>query len=207
MSQFFRIHPENPQARLLSRAVGIIRGGGVIVYPTDSCYALGCHIGDKGALDRIRSIRQFDSRHNFTLVCRDLSEVAAYGRLENQAFRLIKALTPGPYTFILPATREVPRRVQHARRKTIGVRVPEHKVTQSLLEMLGEPLVSCTLQLPGDELPMTDAQEIRSRLEHPVDLVIDGGNCGPEATTVVDLSDGAPEILRHGKGEAGVLFA
>ncbi|HYW04664.1 MAG TPA: L-threonylcarbamoyladenylate synthase [Gammaproteobacteria bacterium] len=207
MSQFFRIHPENPQARLLARAVEIIRDGGVIVYPTDSCYALGCHIGDKGALDRIRTIRRFDSRHNFTLVCRDLSEVAAYGRLENQAFRLIKALTPGPYTFILPATREVPRRVQHARRKTIGVRVPDHQVTQSLLETLGEPLVSCTLQLPGEELPMTDAEDIRARLEHHVDLVIDGGNCGLEATTVVDLSDGPPQILRQGKGEAGVLFA
>ncbi len=207
MSQFFRIHPENPQSRLLARAVEILRAGGVIVYPTDSCYALGCHIGDKGALDRIRAIRQFDSRHNFTLVCRDLSEVSTYGRLENRAFRLIKALTPGPYTFILPATREVPRRVQHARRKTIGVRVPEHRVTQALLAMLGEPLVSCTLQLPGEELPLTEGEDIRGRLEHQVDLVIDGGNCGVRATTVVDLSGSAPEILRQGKGEARVLSA
>lgn len=203
MSQFFQIHPDNPQARLISQAADIVRAGGVVVYPTDSAYALGCHIGDKNALDRIRRIRNLDSRHNFTLVCRDLSEIATYARVDNTAYRLLKHSTPGPYTFILKATSEVPKRLMHAKRKTVGLRVPENLIAQALLADLGEPLMSVTLIMPGDEYPLIDPYDIRSTLEHSVDLVIDGGYCGMEATTVVDLADDVPLILRAGKGDIG----
>lgn len=207
MSQYFQIHPRDPQQRLIRRTVEIVRAGGVIVYPTDSSYALGCHIGDKKALERIRCIRRVDDRHNFTLVCRDLSEIAAYAKVDNSAYRLIKALTPGPYTFILKATREVPRRLQNPRRKTIGIRVPDNVIAQAILEELGEPLMSCTLILPGDDMPLTDPAEMRERLEHQVGLIIDGGHCGFQPTTVVDLVEGAPLVTRQGKGDAGVLEA
>lgn len=205
MSQFFQIHPVNPQARLIHRAVEIVRAGGVIAYPTDSGYALGCHIGDKEAMERIRQLRVLDDKHNFTLVCRDLSEIATYAKVENSAYRLLKAHTPAPYTFILEATREVPRRLQHARRKTIGIRVPDNVIAQALLAELGEPLLSSTLILPGADMPMTDAEEIRDTLGKRLDLVIDGGYCGFEPTTVVDLVAGAPEIRRVGKGTTETL--
>lgn len=207
MSQFFQIHPDNPQPRLVSQAVDIIRDGGLVIYPTDSSYAIGCHLGDKDAMERIRRIRQLDARHHFTLVCRDLSEIATYAKVDNQAYRLLKSLTPGPYTFLLPATHEVPRRLQHAKRKTIGLRVPDHRVAQALLAELGEPIMSSTLILPDAELPETDAEEIRDRLDKLVDLIIDGGNCGFEPTTVIDLASGVPEVLRQGKGDASMLGA
>mgnify|MGYP000188557962 CR=1 FL=1 len=201
MAQYFQIHPDNPQARLIRQAVTILRDGGVIAYPTDSGYALGCHIGDKAAQERIARIRDLDDRHNFTLVCRDLSEIAVYARVGNADYRLLRTHTPGPYTFILPATREVPRRLQNPRRKTIGLRVPKHAIIDALLSDLNEPILSSTLILPGDELPLADADEIRARLEHAVDLVIDGGHCGPQPTTVVELSDGVARVLRHGRGD------
>ncbi|HEX9625963.1 MAG TPA: L-threonylcarbamoyladenylate synthase [Acidiferrobacterales bacterium] len=201
MAQYFQVHPVNPQPRLIHQAVEIIRRGGVIAYPTDSSYALGCHIGDKDAMERIRRIRQVDDRHNFTLVCRDLSEVAVYARVENADYRILKANTPGPYTFVLPATREVPRRLQHPRRKTIGLRVPDHPVVRGLLAELGEPIMSSTLILPGEELPLSDPDEIRTRLEHLVDLVIDAGPCGLEPTTVVELDGGRPTVTRVGRGD------
>jgi len=200
MSQFFTIHPQNPQGRLISQAVAIIRSGGVIVYPTDSCYALGCHIGDKSAQERIHRIRQTDKNHNFTLVCRDLSEIATYAKVENTAFRLMKQLTPGPYTFILQATHEVPRRLQNPKRKTIGLRVPDHPIVTALLEVLGEPITSATLILPGFNIPETEPETIREHLEKHVDLIIDGGNCGVEPTTVIDLMTEPPQLLRPGKG-------
>lgn len=202
MSQFFSLHPVTPQHRLIRRAVEIFRAGGVVVYPTDSCYALGCHLGDKQAMERIRGIRQADKDHNFTLVCRDLSEIATYARVDNPTFRLLKAHTPGPYTFLLEATREVPRRLQHPKRKTIGIRVPDHPVPRALLQELGEPIMSSTLMLPGDELPLTDPHEMRARLEHQVELVVDGGPCGFEPTTVVDLTGEAPRVVRMGRGDA-----
>ncbi len=205
MSQFFQIHPVNPQARLIRRAVEIVRDGGVIAYPTDSGYALGCHIGDKDAMERIRALRVLDDKHNFTLMCRDLSEIATYAKVENSAYRLLKAHTPAPYTFILEATREVPRRLQHPRRKTIGIRVPDNAIAQALLAELGEPLMSSTLILPGQNMPMTDAEEIRDTLGNRLDLVIDGGYCGFEPTTVVDLVAGVPDILRVGKGATETL--
>lgn len=200
MSQYFEIHPDNPQKRLLRQAVQIIRDGGVVVYPTDSSYAIGCHLGDKAAMERIRRIRRVNDKHNFTLVCRDLSEIAHYAQVDNMNYRLLKSLTPGPYTFILKATREVPRRLQNPRRKTIGLRIPDHIVTQEFLQELNEPIMSSTLILPDDDLPMTDPYQIRLQLEHQVDLVIDGGFCGYEPTTVVDLMSGRPEILREGRG-------
>lgn len=200
MSQFFTIHPENPQARLIKRAAAIIRDGGIIVYPTDSCYALGCHIGDKAAMERIRTLRGIDARHHLTLVCRDLSELAKYARVDNQQFRLLRAATPGSYVFILQATRELPKRLQHPKRRTIGLRIPDHPVVDALLAELGEPLLSSTLLLPGDEQPHTDVQEIRGQLEHKVDLILDGGSCGIEPTTVVDLTGPAPVLIRAGKG-------
>ena len=200
MSQYFEIHPDNPQKRLLRQAVQIIRDGGVVVYPTDSSYAIGCHLGDKAAMERIRRIRRVNDKHNFTLVCRDLSEIAHYAQVDNMNYRLLKSLTPGPYTFILKATREVPRRLQNPRRKTIGLRIPDHIVTQEFLQELNEPIMSSTLILPDDNLPMTDPYQIRLQLEHQVDLVIDGGFCGYEPTTVVDLMSGRPEILREGRG-------
>ena len=201
MSQFFQIHPDNPQVRLIRQAVEIVSAGGVIVYPTDSSYAIGCHIGDKRALERIRRIRKLDARHNFTLVCRDLSEIATYARVDNTAYRLLRHCTPGPYTFILRATSEVPRRLLHPKRKTVGLRVPDNRVAAALLQDLGAPLMSVTLIMPGDELPLIDPYDIRQTLEHDVDLVIDGGYCGMEATTVVDVADGVPLILRAGKGD------
>ncbi|MCF6212074.1 MAG: threonylcarbamoyl-AMP synthase [Gammaproteobacteria bacterium] len=205
MSQFFQIHPDNPQPRLIDKAVEIIRQGGVIVYPTDSGYALGCLMGDKAAQERIRCIRQVDDKHNFTLVCRDLSELATYAKVGNSAYRLIKSLTPGAYTFVLVATREVPRRLQNPKRKTIGLRVPDNRIAQMLLETLGEPLMSSTLILPGDDMPLTDPYDIRDTLEHSLDLVIDGGYCGFEPTTVVDLTGDAPVVLREGLGDIGVF--
>lgn len=200
MAQFFSINPNNPQLRLIRQAAAIVRSDGVIVYPTDSCYALGCHLGDKNAMTRIRTIRQVDDRHHFTLVCRDLAEISRYAKVDNSQYRLIKASTPGSYTFILEATREVPRRLQHPKRSTIGLRIPSHPVVQALLEELKEPLLSSTLMLPGDELPLNDAEEIRDRLEHQVELVLDGGPCGLEMTTVIDLTGEVPELTRQGKG-------
>ena len=203
--QYLVIHPENPQPRLISQAVAVLRHGGIVVYPTDSSYALGCHLGDKAALERIRRIRQLDAQHNFTLMCQDLSELATYARVGNQAFRLLKALTPGPYTFILTASREVPRRLQHPRRKTIGLRVPDHPIAQALLETLGEPMLSVTLILPGDDMPLTDPEEIRERIGKQGDVIIYGGYCGHEPTTVIDLSGESPQVVREGKGDISFL--
>jgi len=207
VSQFFQIHPENPQVRLIRQAVDIIRNGGVVVYPTDSAYALGCHIGDKAALDRIRRIRKLDDKHNFTLVCRDLSEIATYAKVNNAVYRQLRHTTPGPYTFILLATSEVPRRLLHPKRKTVGLRVPDNAIAAALLADLGEPLMSVTLIMPGDELPLIDPYDIRATLEHDVDLVIDGGYCGMEPTTVVDLADDTPVIVRAGKGDVAFFAA
>lgn len=200
MAQLFTIYPENPQPRLIRQSAEIVRGGGVIVYPTDSCCALGCKLGDKAAMERIRAIREVDERHHLTLVCRDLAEIGQYARIDNAQFRLLKATTPGSYTFILQATREVPKRLLHPKRRTIGLRVPDHKVAQALLDELGEPLLSSTLMLPGDELPLNDPEEIRERLDRRVELVIDAGPCGIVPTTVVDLTGDTPVIARVGKG-------
>ncbi|MBU3069872.1 threonylcarbamoyl-AMP synthase [Aestuariicella sp. G3-2] len=202
MAQFFQIHPENPQPRLIKQAVEIIRAGGLVAYPTDCAYALGCHIGDKMALDRIRAIRQLDKHHNFTLVCRDLSELATYARVDNQTFRLLKGHMPGAFTFILEATSEVPKRLMHAKKKTIGMRVPDNPIALALLEELGEPLMTSSLLMPGDTVPLTDPYDIRETLEHQLELVIDGGFCGMEATTVIDLTGDAPELVRQGCGDA-----
>ena len=201
MSQFFAIHPETPQARLIQQAVSIIQGGGVIVYPTDSAYALGCQLGDKKAMERIRRIRSLQENHNFTLLCRDLSELGTYAHVDNTTYRLLRHATPGPYTFVLEATREVPRRLIQPKRKTIGLRVPDHPIPQALLHALNEPLMSATLIMPGDDYPMTDPYDIRDALEHEVDLVIDGGFCGLEATSVVDLTGPTPVVLRAGVGD------
>lgn len=201
MSQFFAIHPETPQARLIQQAVSLIQGGGVIVYPTDSAYALGCQLGDKKAMERIRRIRSLQENHNFTLVCRDLSELGTYAHVDNTTYRLLRHATPGPYTFVLEATREVPRRLIQPKRKTIGLRVPDHPIPQALLHALNEPLMSATLIMPGDDYPMTDPYDIRHYLEHEVDLVIDGGFCGLEATSVVDLTGPTPVVLRAGVGD------
>jgi tRNA threonylcarbamoyl adenosine modification protein (Sua5/YciO/YrdC/YwlC family) len=201
MSQYFQIHPENPQLRLIKQACKIIRDGGLVVYPTDSGYALGCYIGDKNAMERIRRLRDLDSDHNFTLVCRDLSELSTYARFNNAVFRLLKAYTPGPYTFILPATKEVPRRLQHAKKKSIGLRIPTHPIALALLEELNEPLMSSTLILPGDEMPMTEAVDIEEAIGKQVDLIIDGGACGAEPTTVVEFIDDLPEVVRIGMGD------
>jgi len=200
MALFFDIHPASPQPRLIRQAVQIIRDGGVVVYPTDSCYALGCHIGDKASMERIAAIRQIDKHHHFTLVCRDLSEIARYARVNNQQYRLLKAHTPGAYTFILQASRETPKRLQNPKRRTIGIRVPDHPVPLAILKELSEPIMSSTLLLPGEELPMTDAREIRDRLEHQVAAVIDGGNCGLMPTTVIDMAGATPVVARIGKG-------
>ena len=201
MSQYFQIHPDNPQARLIRQAVEVVRDGGVIAYPTDSAYALGCHLGDKNALERIRRLRQLDDKHNFTLVCRDLSELGVYAKVDNATFRLLKNNTPGPYTFILHATTEVPRRLLHPKRRTIGLRIPDHPLTLAMLEALGEPLMSVTLMLPGDSLPLTDPEDIRERLGKQVDLIIDGGACTIEPTTVVALLNGEIEVRRIGRGD------
>jgi tRNA threonylcarbamoyl adenosine modification protein (Sua5/YciO/YrdC/YwlC family) len=201
VAQYFHIHPVDPQPRLIKRAVEILRGGGVVAYPTDSSYALGCQIGDKQAMERIYRIRRLDDRHNFTLVCRDLSELSNYAKVDNEVYRLLKTHTPGAYTFILEATREVPRRLQNPKRKTIGLRVPDHPITGALLAELNEPMMSSTLILPGADTPLSDPEEIRSALEHDLDLVIDGGFCGLEPTTVVDLVGGVPVLVRRGKGD------
>ena len=201
MSQFFQIHPENPQPRLIKQAVEVLRKGGVIAYPTDSAYALGCHLGDKTAADKIKRIRRLDDKHNFTLVCRDLSDIGVYAKVDNIQYRLLKTYTPGPYTFILTATSEVPRRLLHPKRRQIGIRVPDNAVVQALLAELGEPIMSTTLMLPGETTPMTDPYDIRDTLQHELDLVIDGGYCDMEATTVVDLCGDLPLLVREGKGD------
>jgi tRNA threonylcarbamoyl adenosine modification protein (Sua5/YciO/YrdC/YwlC family) len=201
VSRYLQIHPENPQRRLIAQAVDVLRAGGVIVYPTDSAYALGCRIGDKAAMDRIRAIRRLDETHNFTLVCRDLSELSIYAQVSNASYRLLRTHTPGPYTFILRATPEVPRRLMHPKRKTIGMRVPDNAIALALLDALNEPMMSVTLILPAEDLPMTDPEEIRDRLGHALDLVIDGGGCGLEPTTVVDLAGDVPVVIRRGKGD------
>jgi tRNA threonylcarbamoyl adenosine modification protein (Sua5/YciO/YrdC/YwlC family) len=198
---FLSIHPQNPQPRLVAQAVEALRAGAVMVYPTDSAYALGCRIGDKAALDRIRAIRRLDERHNFTLVCRDLSELSTYAVVDNVNYRLLRAHTPGPYTFILRATPEVPRRLMHPRRKTIGMRVPAHPIALALLEALDEPIMSVTLVLPGEDLPLTDPEDMRERIGHAVDVIIDGGGCGLEPTSVIDLAGPNPSVLRRGKGD------
>ena len=200
MAQLFTIHPTHPQPRLIRQAADIVRAGGVIVYPTDSCYALGCHIGDKAAAERLRRIRQVDETHHFTLVCRDLSEIANFAKVDNTQYRLLKTATPGAYTFILEASREVPRRLAHPKRRTIGLRVPEHVIAHALLAELGEPLLSTTLLLPDVDETLNDAEEIRERLEHLVDLVIAGGPCGLTPTTVIDMTQGDPEVVRVGAG-------
>lgn len=204
-SRFLEVHPKDPQLRLIRQAVDIIREGGVVIYPTDSCYAFGCHVGDKAAMERIVRVRQTDKHHHFTLVCRDLSEIAKYALVSNQQYRTLKAFTPGPYTFILQATKETPKRLQNEKRRTIGIRVPQHPVPQLILQELGEPIMSSTLIMPGDELPMTDAREIQERLFHQVDAVIDGGNCGYEPTSVIDLAGAAPIIARRGKGDVSAF--
>ena len=205
MAQFFQIHPENPQQRLVHQAVEILRGGGVIIYPTDSSYAIGCRVGDKAAMDRIRQIRRLDDKHNFTLVCRDLSEISLYTKLGNQQYRMIKSLTPGPYTFILKATKQVPKRLMHPKRKTIGIRIPDNRIALALLDELKEPILSSTLILPGEELPMMDPYDMKQTLESQVDLIIDGGYCGYDPTTVVVMEDDEPWVARHGKGDASLF--
>jgi tRNA threonylcarbamoyl adenosine modification protein (Sua5/YciO/YrdC/YwlC family) len=200
MAQYFAIHPTHPQARLIKRAADIVRAGGLIAYPTDSCYALGCHLGDAKALERLRRARGIDARHHLTLMCRNLSEIADHAVVDDARYRLLKAATPGSYTFILRARRQVPRRLMHPKRKTIGVRVPGHAAAHALLAELGEPLLSATLTLPGDSAPLADAQDIRERLEHQLDLVIDAGACGLEPSTVIDLTGDVPAVLRKGSG-------
>ena len=205
MSQFFQIHPDNPQLRLIKQAVQIVDSGGIIAVPTDSSYALVCHLDDKGAVERLRRIRGVDDKHHLTLLCRDLSEIAVYAKVDNRQYRLLKSATPGPYTFILEATKEVPRRLSHPSRKTIGLRVPEHAILQALLEELGQPLLGTTLIPQGETMPLNDPQEIRALLEKQVDLVIDGGSCRLEPTTVVDLSGDEPVVLRQGRGDAALF--
>ena len=205
MSQFFQVHPDNPQARLIRQAAEIVRGSGVIIYPTDSSYAIGCQIGDKSAMDRIRQIRRLGDDHNFTLVGRSLSELSGYTKLDNPSHRLVKNLTPGPYTFILAATKQVPKRLMHPKRKTIGIRIPDNRVALALLEELNEPLLSSTLILPGDDMPMMDPYEMNQTLGHSVDVIIDGGYCGYEATSVIDLHQDSPIVLRAGKGDVSLF--
>jgi len=201
MAQFFVVHPENPQPRLVRRAVEILLAGGVIVYPTDSSYALGCQLGEKDAMERIRRLRRLDDKHPLTLVCRDLSEITSYARIDNQAFRLLKTLTPGPYTLVFQATKQVPRRLMHPKRKAIGIRVPNNEICRALLGALDQPILSTTLILPGDDRPLTDPDEMRQRLDREVDLIIDGGFCGLEPTTVVDMTEEPPALMRIGKGD------
>lgn len=205
MARLVEIHPANPQQRLIAEVAATIRSGGIIAYPTDSSYALGCHIGNKRAMDRISQIRQTDKNHNFTLICTDLSEISLFAKVENWAYRLIKSLTPGPYTFILRATREVPKRLQNARRRTIGLRVPDHAIVRALLESLGEPIMSSTLLLPGDDLPLNDVFEIEDRIGSSIDLIVAGGWADIEPTTVLDLTDGSIEVLRKGLGNVSSL--
>ncbi|ANB03417.1 hypothetical protein ECTOBSL9_3072 [Ectothiorhodospira sp. BSL-9] len=201
MSRVIEIHPVDPQARLIKQAADVVLEGGVIVYPTDSCYALGCAMGNKAGMERIRRIRQLDDQYHLTLVCRDLSEISVYAKVDNSAYRLLKALTPGPYAFLLKATHEVPRRLQHPKRKTVGLRIPDHPISQALLEAVGQPLMSSTLELPGDDHPMSDTFEIRERMMPLVDLVIDAGACSLEPTTVIDLEGDVPRLMRRGRGE------
>ena len=205
MARLVEIHPTDPQPRRIAEIVATIRNGGLIAYPTDSSYALGCHIGDKRAMDQIRRIRRTGKHHNFTLVCSDLSEISLYARIDNWAYRLIRSLTPGPYTFILQATREVPKRLQNPKRRTIGLRVPDHAIVQAMLQSLGEPIMSSTLTLPGDDTPLTDPHEIEARIGHEIDLIVDGGATGIEPTSVIDLSEGAVEIRRKGRGDVTAL--
>ncbi len=205
MAQFFEIHPDNPEHRLIQQAVKIIDRGGLVIYPTDSSYALGCHIGDKSAMERIQRIRQLDHKHHFTLVCSDLSEIGSYAKVSNSDYRLMKSLTPGPYTFLLKATSEVPRRLMNPKRKTIGVRVPNNNIVHAMLLGLGQPIMSSTLIPAGSREAMDDVEEIRETYQHRVDLVIDGGFCGIEPTTVISLIDSIPEVMRHGKGDVGFL--
>jgi len=206
MAQYFEIHPKNPQKRLIKQAAEVIREGGLVAYPTDSSYALGCHLDDKEAAERIRAIRRVGPDHNFTLVVKDLSAIAQYAKVENDQYRMLKALTPGPFTFILPATREVPRRLQHPKRKTIGIRVPEYPIVHVLLEELDEPLMSSTLILPGEEMPMSDPEVIRERLQHDIELVIDGGPCGMQPTSVIEWTEDVPTIVRQGKPDSRLDF-
>ena len=203
--EWLELHPVTPQARFIAKAAERVRQGGVIAYPTDSCYALGVRLDDRDAAERLRRIRNFDKHHQFTLVCRDLSEIARYARVDNWQFRLLKQLTPGPFTFILPASKELPKRLSHEKRKTIGIRIPEHVVAQALLEALGEPLISCTLQFPGEEQPVSEPQDAEKELLHSVDMVLDAGNCGLEPTTVIDLSGDAAELVRQGRGDVSML--
>jgi len=205
MALFIQIHPENPQQRLLNQAASTLRKGGIVVYPTDSCYAIGCHIGDKAASEKIRRIRQLDDKHDFTLMCSDLSEIGLYAKLNNPAFRLIKNVTPGSYTFILEATKEVPRRLLTPKRKTIGLRIPDNKIAKELVSALGEPIISTTLMLPGDEYPLTDPYDMRDILGNQVNMIIDGGYCGLEPTTVVDMLDEVPRVVREGLGDIRVF--
>lgn len=205
MSQFFQIHPDNPQARLIKQAAEILRSGGLVIIPTDCAYALACHLEDKRALERVKQIRQLDDKHNFTLMCRDLAEIGTYAKVDNTAYRLLKAHTPGAFTFILDATREVPRRLMHPKRRTIGIRIPDNNITKALLEELGEPILTTSLIMPGDDMPLSDPYDIRQMLERVVDLVIDGGYCGIEATTVVDMTGETYEITRQGVGEIAAL--
>ncbi|MDZ7643735.1 MAG: L-threonylcarbamoyladenylate synthase [Woeseiaceae bacterium] len=205
MARIIELHPVDPQARRIAEIVAAIRNGGLIAYPTDSSYALGCHLGDKRAMDRIRRIRRTDKDHNFTLVCSDLSEISTYARVDNWAYRLLKVLTPGPYTFILPATREVPKRLQNPRRRTIGLRVPDHPVVHALLEALGEPIMSSTLQLPGDDIPLTDVDEIERRIGHEIEIVVSSGATGIEPTSVLDLTGDSVKVLRKGRGDLDFL--
>lgn len=201
MARFFDVHPDNPQHRSVTQVVELLKSGGLIAYPTDSCYALGAQLGNKDALDRIRSIRHLSDKHHFTLVCKDFAQLGQFVQIDNDVFRSIKAVTPGSYTFILPATKEVPRRLLHPKKKTVGVRIPDHKVVQELLAELGEPLLSSTLLLPDEEEPLTQGWEIKERLDHVVDAVIDSGDCGAEPTTVIDYSSGVAEVVRHGMGD------
>ncbi|MFJ4679870.1 MULTISPECIES: L-threonylcarbamoyladenylate synthase [unclassified Kitasatospora] len=201
MAKYFDVHPETPQPRTIGTVVASLRDGALIAYPTDSCFALGCRLDNREALDRIRTIRRLDDRHHFTLMCQDFAQLGKFAQLDNNVFRAVKAATPGSYTFILPATKEVPRRLLHPKKKTVGVRIPDHAVTQALLAELGEPMVSSTLLLPGEEEPMTQGWEIKERLDHVLDAVVDSGDCGTVPTTVVDFSDGVPEIVRHGAGD------
>ncbi|GAB2895605.1 L-threonylcarbamoyladenylate synthase [Streptomyces deserti] len=201
MAKYFDVHPDNPQPRTIAQVADSVRSGALVAYPTDSCYALGCRIGNRDGIDRIRTIRRLDDRHHFTLVCQDFAQLGQFVRIDNDVFRAIKASTPGSYTFILPATKEVPRMLQHPKKKTVGVRIPDHVVTQALLAELGEPLLSSTLLLPGEEEPMTQGWEIKDRLDHVVDAVVDSGDCGTEPTTVIDFSGGEAEIVRAGAGD------
>lgn len=205
MTQFFQIHPDNPQLRLIKQAVQIVDGGGIVALPTDSCYALVCHLDDKSAVERLRRIRGVDDKHHLTLLCRDLSEISQYARVDNQQYRMLKAATPGPYTFILEATKEVPRRLSHPSRKTIGLRVPENPVARALLEELGQPLLGTTLILPGADDPLTDPNDVQEQLQRQVELVIDGGACSFEPTTVIDLTGAEPQLLRQGRGDASMF--